>query len=327
MSTNSVNTNNAALVALQSLNRTTSQLDATQKRVSTGLRVADARDDGGAFAVAQKVRGDMAGLTSSNEQLGATKGLLDTTLSGVNRISDTLAQVRSVVVKLADNAVSGTLRASYEEQFEQLRTQIGRFVNDSVYNGVSLIGQSQAGGATNASSGTSFNVVRNESGSTFTIAGLSLTAAYDPDGSGPGASVERHRFDLRSAADINSLASDAFAAATPAQQAAGLDSFKAAQWKLTIDDSATLEGQLKYVEREVNAALNRFGNANKQVDNQISFNKDKLDALESGLGALIDADLAKEAARLQSLQIRQQLGATALTTANQAPQILASLFR
>ena len=54
---------------------------------------------------------------------------------------------------------------------------------------------------------------------------------------------------------------------------------------------------------------------------------DKVDALESGLGALIDADLAKESARLQSLQIKQQLGTQALSIANQAPQTLLSLFR
>jgi flagellin len=59
---------------------------------------------------------------------------------------------------------------------------------------------------------------------------------------------------------------------------------------------------------------------------QIGFNGDKIDALEAGLGALIDADLAKESARLQSLQIRQQLGATALSAANTAPQFLLSLF-
>jgi flagellin len=52
-----------------------------------------------------------------------------------------------------------------------------------------------------------------------------------------------------------------------------------------------------------------------------------MDAQEAGMGALIDADLAKESARLQSLQIRQQLGSQALGIANQAPQVLLSLFR
>ncbi|MDW8443511.1 MAG: flagellin [Acetobacteraceae bacterium] len=73
--------------------------------------------------------------------------------------------------------------------------------------------------------------------------------------------------------------------------------------------------------------LNLFSSAFRYVDNQIRFNKDKIDAIEAGLGALIDADLAKELARLQALQIRQQLGTQALGIANQAPQILLGLFR
>ena len=63
------------------------------------------------------------------------------------------------------------------------------------------------------------------------------------------------------------------------------------------------------------------------MNNQISYNSDKIDALNSGLGSLVDADLAKESALLQSLQIQQQLGTQALTLANQAPQTLLSLFK
>jgi len=74
-------------------------------------------------------------------------------------------------------------------------------------------------------------------------------------------------------------------------------------------------------------ALNQFGSDARYVDAQIAYNRDKLDSLESGLGALIDADLTKESARLQALQIRQQLGTQSLSIANQAPQSLLSLFR
>ena len=84
MPLNSVNTNIGAQVALQSLNKTNDDMAVTQKRISTGLRVADAKDDGAAFAVAQKVRANVAGLTSANEQLGSAKGVVDTTLSSLN---------------------------------------------------------------------------------------------------------------------------------------------------------------------------------------------------------------------------------------------------
>jgi flagellin len=77
----------------------------------------------------------------------------------------------------------------------------------------------------------------------------------------------------------------------------------------------------------VNTALNTFGSNSTYLEAQMSYNKEKLDALETGLGSLIDADLAKESAKLQALQIRQQLGTQALGIANQSPQGLLSLFR
>ena len=79
MSLNSVNTNTGAMIALQSLNQTNSQLASVQKQISTGYRVADATDDGAAYAIAQRVRSDVGALTSANQQLGNVKGLLSTT--------------------------------------------------------------------------------------------------------------------------------------------------------------------------------------------------------------------------------------------------------
>ena len=75
------------------------------------------------------------------------------------------------------------------------------------------------------------------------------------------------------------------------------------------------------------SALNTVGSEVNYVNNQMTYNSDKVDALNTGLGSLVDADLAKESAQLQALQIRQQLGTQALSLANQAPQTLLSLFK
>ena len=74
-------------------------------------------------------------------------------------------------------------------------------------------------------------------------------------------------------------------------------------------------------------ALNTLGASVNYVKNQVSYNNDKIDALNTGIGSLVDADLAKESAQLQALQIRQQLGTQALSLSNQAPQTLLSLFK
>ena len=77
----------------------------------------------------------------------------------------------------------------------------------------------------------------------------------------------------------------------------------------------------------VSAALARLGTKSKGLETHRTFVGKLTDALESGVGNLVDADLAKESAKLQSLQTKQQLGVQALGIANQGPQILMSLFR
>ncbi|NBW12612.1 MAG: flagellin [Caulobacteraceae bacterium] len=78
---------------------------------------------------------------------------------------------------------------------------------------------------------------------------------------------------------------------------------------------------------KVSGALARLGTASKAISTHSTFVGKLSDALEAGVGNLVDADLAKESATLQALQTKQQLGAQALSIANQAPQILTSLFR
>jgi flagellin len=274
MNLNSVNTNIGAMTALQSLNRTNDALAAVQKRVSTGFRVADAKDDGGAFAVAQSVRGDVAGLTAANEQLGGLKGIVDVTLNSLGQVSKTMVEVRTVLTRLADGTINGAQRDQYEQQYDQLRTQIERFIDDATYNGRILLSTDVASG------GGDIVTIRNEQGTTLTI------AAFDG-------------------------ATDFVVDAAPADAAA-------AQTAIT--------GNWTDINAAINDALNRLGTDSRYIDSQIGYNRDKLDAIEGGLGALIDADIAKEAARLQALQIRQQLGTQTLSITNQAPQALISLF-
>ena len=75
------------------------------------------------------------------------------------------------------------------------------------------------------------------------------------------------------------------------------------------------------------SALATLGAQAKQIETHNIFVSKLMDSLEAGIGKLVDADLAKESARLQALQVQQQLGAQSLSIANQAPQIILSLFR
>ena len=77
----------------------------------------------------------------------------------------------------------------------------------------------------------------------------------------------------------------------------------------------------------VSASLARLGTKSKALQTHQAFVGKLTDALESGVGNLVDADLAKESAKLQALQTKQQLGVQALSIANQTPQLVLSLFR
>jgi flagellin len=78
---------------------------------------------------------------------------------------------------------------------------------------------------------------------------------------------------------------------------------------------------------DVNSAMATLGAQAKQIETHNTFVTKLMDSLETGIGKLVDADLAKESARLQALQVQQQLGVQALSIANQAPQMILSLFR
>jgi len=283
MSLNSVNTNIGAMVALQSLNMTNTQLAATEKRISTGYRVADATDDGAAYAVAQRVRSDVSSLTSANQQLGGMQGLLSTTSSALNDVSTLMNSMRNVLISLANGNTSGTQRTQYTAQYTSLLANVKSDVANASYNGKTLIGN------ITGSSGvfSRVAVTTNETGATYGIATFGGSAMYG-----------------KLALGATTLASATLAGAA-------------------ITATGAFMSQLN----NLGTQMNTYGNASNYISNQVSYNSNKISAMNTGLGSLVDANLAQESAMLQSLQIRQQLGTQALSLANQAPQSLLSLFK
>ena len=303
MSLNSVNTNIGAQVALSSLNHTNTELQASQKRISTGFRVADATDDGGAFAVAQRVRSDVGALTSANEQLGNAKGLVGTALSALGKISDSVNTAKAMLVKIGDASLPQDQRDQYIASYKSLVSQVADTVDSSTYNGQTLLGSTKG----TVTAGASKSVISSEDGSTTTISAADTSGlAYTLAGL-IGLTFSRSAAGADSFGTAAATASQS-AAATALSATSGTSSFSAA---------------LKSVADQ----LNQTGADSNRVDARIAFNNSKIDSLNAGLGALIDTDLSKESAKLQALQIKQQLGTQALSLANQAPSSLVSLFK
>lgn len=99
---------------------------------------------------------------------------------------------------------------------------------------------------------------------------------------------------------------------------------------IDVTSSANATAALTSIETLINVGINaaaQFGSSQKRIDIQNEFVKTLTDSLKTGIGALVEADLEESSARLQSLQVQQQLGVQALSIANQRPQILLGLFR
>jgi len=273
---NSVNSNRGATIALQSLNKTNRELDAVQKRVSTGYRVADAKDDGAAFAVAQGLRADVKGNEAVNERLASAKGLLSVTQEGLKGISDSVASMRSVAVKLADDSLSTDERTKYNADYAALAADITKYIGQSSFSGNNLI---KAGTA-------DINVISDASGGTVTLKSSDIAGALATltgTTGNTGATVRSNVINAGGALD-------------------------------------TFEGV-------VNAQLAAVGANSRTVENQDNFISTLGDTINDAIGSIVDADLAKDSAKLQALQIRQQLGSQSLSIANQRPSALISLFQ
>ncbi|VAX05316.1 Flagellin protein FlaA [hydrothermal vent metagenome] len=271
----SVNTNASALSALLNLNSTTKDLETTQTRINTGLKISSAKDNAAIFSIAQKLRADLRGYNAVKQSLDRSISTTDIALTAAGAISDLLIEMKEKAVAAADAGLDVTSRTALNEDFEALRDQITIIVANSEFNGTNLI---------DAGTDAIVAITNPNASQTITIPHQNLTL-------GGG--------------NVTITAAQTITTQTLAASA------------LTdIDNSLAL----------VNAVLTKLGAGGKALESQRAFADKISDTIEVGIGNLVDANMAKESANLQSLQVKQQLGIQALSIANQAPQSILSLF-
>src|SRR6202012_1018804 len=135
----SVNTNNGANVALQYLTSTQGQLDKVQSAINSGMKVANARDDGAIYAIAQNQRGAVAGYTSVINSINNGTSSIDVALSAGQSISDLLIQLKQKALSAADSWLDTASRQAINADFTALRDQITTIVGNAVFNGFNLV--------------------------------------------------------------------------------------------------------------------------------------------------------------------------------------------
>jgi len=291
----SVNTNIGASAALQSLNATSKALNTTQSRINTGLNVASTKDDSAAYTVAQSLRSDVGGLKAVTSSLSRAKSVTDVAIAGAEQIQDILGQLKSKATQAADAGVDAPALAALNKDFLALRDQITTIVNASTFNGTNLL---------KTASGAASTVTALQSlGGEVTTSGVTT---YTAD------TLNIANVDL----DLGSTNSGAV-----------FNQFAATTNIGTTALAATAVGKLTDAQALLGAKISDLGAASRKIDAQLTFTSKLSDVVEAGIGNLVDADLAKESARLQALQVKQQLGVQALSIANQAPQTITSLFR
>ncbi|MBO6765299.1 flagellin [Maricaulis sp.] len=271
----SVNTNAGAMIALQNLNKTNSELGMVQNRINTGLEVSSAKDNGGIYAIAQRMRSQVAGYGAVSNSLDLAISVTDVGLAAGEAISDLLVEMKEKALAAADASLDSASRTALNEDFKALRDQITTITSNAEFNGTNLINGSV----------TSISALANADGSnTITVSDANLTL---------GGGI------------VTVAATASFASA---------------------GDASTMVTTIETSLDNLNASLAKLGTASKSLEVHKTFTSKLSDSLEKGIGNLVDADLAKESARLQSLQVKQQLGVQALSIANQAPQTILSFF-
>lgn len=287
----SVNTNRSAMVALQSLNATNKGLDQVQKRVSTGMSVSSTKDDSATFITAQGLRGKVSDMKAVTSSLSNAKSVVDVAVSGAEQISDTINDMKTLAKQASDATLTDDQRTSMNNDFVALRDKINVIVNGSEFNGANVLRTTPATGTVGAVSAVQ-SLNNTNTGSGYTPDTLSVL--------NQGLSVPA------SGSNVLTTASTLGGTAATAQ---------------------TMVTTLETYNTSVKTALSNLGSASRQIDSQLSFNSKLNDTLESGIGNLVDADMAKESAKLTALQTKQQLGMTALSMANQGPSAVSQLFR
>lgn len=326
----SVNTNVGAMAALQSLNATGKSLETTQNRINTGLSVSSTKDDSAKYTVAQTLRGDLGSLQAVGSSLSRAKSTTDVAVSGAEQISDVLNQMTAKATEASDAGLDKDSRAAIAKDFAALRDQISTIIDSSSFNGTNLL--KKDGGNVNALLSTDTTAptldVANVDLSTSILDAITdpRTSATDPATIGAGSDAFSAEDLFVDSADYAPASAD-FDPGADGVPGGGDDTGTAQVGTSGAEYASTMVDTLKGLSKTLNTKLSSLGAASRQIDSQSSFVSKLSDTIEGGIGNLVDADLAKESAKLQALQVKQQLGLQALSIANQAPQSIMSLFR
>ncbi|EJL53190.1 flagellin/flagellar hook associated protein [Rhizobium sp. CF122] len=299
----SILTNVAAMSALQTLRSINGNLEDTQNRVSSGYRVAEAKDNAAYWSIATTMRSDNKALSAVSDALGLGAAKVDTAYSAMDSAIDIVSEIKAKIVAATEKGVDKT---KIQDEIGQLQQQLL-----SVAQSASFSGENWVAGNTTKSVVSSF--VRNANGQVSV-----QTTQYVLDDTSTGNVL----FGMTTSGSIDTTTGIIGTSSGSVGSIYGMDitSFSQSDIDLAL---TTVESGLSALTK----AASQLGSISTRIDLQESFVSNLSDSIDSGVGRLVDADMEEESSKLTALQTQQQLAIQSLSIANSSAQNVLTLFK
>lgn len=300
-------TNAAAMVALQTLNRISMDLNSTNNRVSTGLRISKAQDSAAYWAIATTTRSDNGALSAVKDALALGRSTLDVVYNGLEAVRENLQTMKELMVAARQPGVN---RPNIQTQIAGIQADMANKAGASVINEQNFLAVDTTAGSYNATKSIVASFERTPTAIAVSTIELDITNVFLTDAGANTGLLDRNRTvgattDTVLTIDIGTL-TDSAADLTTLDQMTG------------IVDEALID---------VITAQNTVGTNLARAESQERFVNLLIDANDRAIGALVDADMEKESTKLRALQTQQQLSIQSLSIANSSAQAILTLFR
>ncbi|CAD7054911.1 flagellin [Pseudorhizobium endolithicum] len=327
----SILTNIAAMAALQTLRSIDRNMEDTQARVASGLRVQTAEDNAAYWSIATTMRSDGSTLETVQDALGLGAAKVDTAYEAMESAIATVQEIRT---KLVAAYGVGVDRAKIQEEIDQLQEQLRSIAESASFSGENWLQESISVGAAPS---TPKEVVKNvvasftrdaEGGVAVTTVDYVLdekTVLFDLNGGKFG--ILDKEATAGSPADSLGFSVSTIDLKNLTGIATQLDTL-VPPGPHTEEDA--LDTMVQFVSSQLEAmtsAASSLGSIQSRIDLQEDFVASLIDVIDKGIGRLVDADMNEESTRLKALQTQQQLGIQSLSIANTNAENILTLFR
>ena len=318
----SINTNNSAMAALQTLRTINSGLETTQARISSGYRVETASDNAAYWSIATTMRSDNKALSTVSDALGLGAAKVDVAYTALSSAIDVVDEIKSKLVAAAEPGVD---KAKINSELTELKNQLSSIAESASFSGENWLYNDTGSAAGTASIVGSFN--RSASGNvSIATLDVNVSAVVLIDTTTDASGILTKDINADALLDTPTGTADNYFLIDGG--GTGGSGTEIALSASTTD--AQVEAMIRVTDEILNQltdVASDLGAINSRVQMQETFVSNLMDSIDKGIGRLVDADMNEESTRLSALQTQQQLGIQALSIANSASQNILQLFQ